>query len=97
MQAFERAYNAACGCIARQELGQAEILLNRAKRNHRFSQLVWVIANIQVELCAASPDLSPDDKKAELLPIMVQLIYVLARQGKKEEAGKLCDTIELNE
>jgi hypothetical protein len=32
MQAFERAYNSACSCIAREELGQAEVLLNRAKR-----------------------------------------------------------------
>jgi signal recognition particle subunit SRP72 len=32
MQGFERAYNAACACIAREELGQAEVLLNRAKR-----------------------------------------------------------------
>jgi signal recognition particle subunit SRP72 len=32
MQAFERAYNTACACIAREEFGQAEVLLNRAKR-----------------------------------------------------------------
>ncbi|KAL9097400.1 MAG: hypothetical protein Q9165_000295 [Trypethelium subeluteriae] len=31
LEAFETAYNAACGCIARGELGQAEILLKRAK------------------------------------------------------------------
>jgi hypothetical protein len=32
LDAFESAYNAACGCIARGELSQADILLNRAKR-----------------------------------------------------------------
>jgi signal recognition particle subunit SRP72 len=32
MQAFERAYNAACGSIARSKFQEAEILLARAKR-----------------------------------------------------------------
>ena len=31
MEAFETAYNAACGCIARGELGQADVLLKRSK------------------------------------------------------------------
>ena len=31
MEAFETAYNAACGSIARGELGQGEVLLKRAK------------------------------------------------------------------
>lgn len=31
LEAFETAYNAACGSIARGELGQADILLKRAK------------------------------------------------------------------
>ena len=31
LEAFETAYNAACGCIARGELGQAEVLLKRSK------------------------------------------------------------------
>jgi signal recognition particle subunit SRP72 len=31
LEAFETAYNAACGCIARGELGQGELLLKRAK------------------------------------------------------------------
>ena len=33
LDAFETAYNAACGCIARGELGQGEVLLKRAKGN----------------------------------------------------------------
>jgi signal recognition particle subunit SRP72 len=32
LEAFESAYNAACASIARGELGQAEVLLKRAKR-----------------------------------------------------------------
>jgi signal recognition particle subunit SRP72 len=31
LEAFETTYNAACGSIARGELGQAEVLLKRAK------------------------------------------------------------------
>ena len=31
LEAFETAYNAACGCIARGELGQGEVLLKRAR------------------------------------------------------------------
>ena len=32
LEAFETAYNAACGCIGRGELGHAEVLLERAVR-----------------------------------------------------------------
>lgn len=31
LEAFETAYNAACGCVARGELAQAEFLLKKAK------------------------------------------------------------------
>jgi len=31
LEAFETAYNAACGSIARGELGQAEVLLRRSR------------------------------------------------------------------
>ncbi|KAI3318224.1 hypothetical protein HD806DRAFT_322384 [Xylariaceae sp. AK1471] len=40
-------------------------------------------------LCEASEDLSADEKKAELLPIMVQHIYVLSQLGKDSEAAAL--------
>ncbi len=36
MEAFETAYNAACGSIARGELGQGEVLLKRAKGTFRY-------------------------------------------------------------
>lgn len=38
LDAFETAYNAACGSIARGELGQAEVLLRRAKELCRHSE-----------------------------------------------------------
>ncbi|KAI0140558.1 hypothetical protein GGR57DRAFT_487774 [Xylariaceae sp. FL1272] len=41
------------------------------------------------DLCEASEDLSADDKHAELLPIMVQHIYVLSQLGKHAEATAL--------
>jgi len=47
MQAFERAYNAACACIAREEFGQAEVLLGRAKRMELLSIQSWLATNSQ--------------------------------------------------
>ena len=41
------------------------------------------------DLCEASEDLSPEEKKVELLPIIVQHIYVLSRLGKDSEAADL--------
>ncbi|KAF2150664.1 hypothetical protein K461DRAFT_259172 [Myriangium duriaei CBS 260.36] len=80
LEAFETAYNAACGCIARGELGQAEVLLKRSK-----------------DLCDALDDLSEDEKRAELLPITVQQVYVLTCLGRTEEAEKLGDAINKTE
>lgn len=77
LEAFETAYNAACGSIARGELGQGEVLLKRAR-----------------DLCNALEDLSPEDKEAELVPITIQQVYVLARLGKEDEARNLAQSIE---
>ncbi|KAI2463997.1 hypothetical protein F4781DRAFT_94901 [Annulohypoxylon bovei var. microspora] len=44
-------------------------------------------------LCEASEDLSADEKKAELLPIIVQQAYVLTRLGKEAEAVALHKSI----
>ncbi|GAM87316.1 hypothetical protein ANO11243_053390 [Dothideomycetidae sp. 11243] len=76
LEAFETAYNAACGCIGRGELGQAEVLLKRSK-----------------DLCNALDDLSDEEKHAELLPIIVQQVYVLASMGRHEDAQQLSKTI----
>ncbi|SMY22579.1 unnamed protein product [Zymoseptoria tritici ST99CH_1A5] len=79
LEAFETAYNAACGSIARGELGQGEVLLKRAK-----------------DLCSAVEDMSEDEKEAELLPIVVQQIYVLAKLGRSEEAEALAKGLDVS-
>lgn len=80
LEAFETAYNAACGSIARGELAQGEVLLKRAKG-----------------LCDALEDLTDDEKYAELLPITVQQVYVLSKQGRVHEAEKLAASIDTKE
>ncbi|KAK8101169.1 hypothetical protein PG999_011543 [Apiospora kogelbergensis] len=76
LEAFETAYNAACGCVARGDLSKASVLLKRAR-----------------DLCNANEDLTDEEKKAELLPIMVQHTYVLTRLGKVAEAAALQKSI----
>lgn len=49
-----------------------------------------------IELCTALEDISEEDKKSELAPIIVQQIYVLSRQGKDEEAKKLCESVDIH-
>ena len=78
LEAFETAYNAACGSIARGELGQGEVLLKRA-----------------VDLCNALEDLSAEEEETELLPITLQQVYVLARQGKSEQAEKVAQSVHV--
>lgn len=78
LEAFETAYNAACGSIARGELGQGEVLLKRAK-----------------DLCNSVEDMTEEEKQAELLPITVQQIFVLTRQGRPEEAAKLAQGLDV--
>ncbi|KAK5699113.1 Signal recognition particle subunit SRP72 [Elasticomyces elasticus] len=77
LEAFETAYNAACGSIARGELGQGEVLLKRAR-----------------DLCNSLEDLSEAEKQAELLPITVQQVYVLARQGRMAQAGEMAQSVD---
>lgn len=56
-----------------------------------------MIANHQPELCRTSEDLTPEDRDAELLPISVQQLYVLIRQGKSEEAESVLQEISVKE
>ncbi|KAH9910069.1 hypothetical protein F4778DRAFT_714008 [Xylariomycetidae sp. FL2044] len=49
------------------------------------------------DLCEASDELSADEKKAELLPIMVQHAYVLSQLGKEAEAAALQKSVVLAE
>ncbi|KAK1059450.1 Signal recognition particle subunit SRP72 [Friedmanniomyces endolithicus] len=78
LEAYETAYNAACGAIARGELGQGEVLLRRAR-----------------DLCNALEDLGEEEKRAELLPIGVQQVYVLARQGRSVQAEEMAREVGL--
>lgn len=50
-----------------------------------------------LELCRTSEDLTPEDRAAELLPIAVQQLYVLIRQGKSEEAESILEEITVKE
>lgn len=52
---------------------------------------------LTIELCRTSEDLTPEDRAAELLPIAVQQLYVLIKQGKSEEAGSILDEITVKE
>ncbi|KAB8072936.1 hypothetical protein BDV29DRAFT_158058 [Aspergillus leporis] len=49
------------------------------------------------EICRTSDDLTPEDRAAELLPIAVQQLYVLIRQGKSEEAESMLEEISVND
>ncbi|OJZ87643.1 hypothetical protein ASPFODRAFT_131573 [Aspergillus luchuensis CBS 106.47] len=49
------------------------------------------------ELCRTSEDLTPEDRAAELLPIAVQQLYVLLRQGKSEEAQSVLEEISVSD
>jgi signal recognition particle subunit SRP72 len=80
LEAFETAYNAACGYIARGDLGAGSLLLKRAR-----------------DLCEALDELTDEEKKAEVLPIMVQQAYVFTRMGKLEEAEALQKMIQIAE
>jgi signal recognition particle subunit SRP72 len=48
------------------------------------------------ELCKTSEYLSPEDKASELLPINIQQLYTLLRQGKLESAEEVAREISLN-
>ncbi|KAK2624823.1 hypothetical protein QTJ16_006016 [Diplocarpon rosae] len=78
LEAFETSYNAACGCIARGDLGPGSVLLKRAR-----------------DLCEALDELSDEEKRAEVLPIMVQQAYVFTKLGKLEEAEALQKMINI--
>ena len=97
LEAFETAYNAGCGSIARGELGQAGILLKRANGTSTAS-FVNTSAHINfVDLCMSLHDLSDVEKQAEVLPIRVQQLYVSTLLGKTDEAGKLASEIPVQE
>lgn len=69
LDAFETAFNSACGAVARCAFGQALVLLKRAK-----------------ELGLLLEDLSEEERKVEVAPVLAQEAYVLAKMGRWEEA-----------
>lgn len=79
-EAFETAYNVACGCIAKGDYKKGNFLLKRAR-----------------DLCEALDELSDEEKRAEVLPIMVQQAFVLTKLGKVEEAEALRKMINISE
>ncbi|KAK4241226.1 hypothetical protein C8A03DRAFT_30568 [Achaetomium macrosporum] len=80
LEAFETAYNAACGCISRGDFAKAAVFLKRSR-----------------DLCEATEDLNEDEKKAELVPILVQQAYVYTKLGKLDEAASLQKLISLDD
>ncbi|KAL1954945.1 hypothetical protein VTO42DRAFT_403 [Malbranchea cinnamomea] len=48
------------------------------------------------ELCESSPDLSAEEKEAELLPIVVQQLYVTQKLGKCGDIGPLLEEITVD-
>ncbi|KAL1900289.1 Signal recognition particle subunit SRP72 [Sporothrix stenoceras] len=49
------------------------------------------------QLCEGSDELSDEDKRAELLPILIQQAYTLTRLGRHEDAAALQKAIDANE
>ncbi len=49
------------------------------------------------DLCGASEELSPEQKREELMPILIQHAYVLTRLGKEVEAIALQRSVVLSE
>ncbi|KAL1842511.1 hypothetical protein VTJ49DRAFT_5117 [Mycothermus thermophilus] len=80
LEAFETAYNAACGCISRGDFAKAAVLLKRSR-----------------DLCEAAEDLDDEEKKAELVPIIVQQAYVCTKLGKLDEAAGLQKSLSLDD
>jgi signal recognition particle subunit SRP72 len=80
LEAFETAYNAACGCISRGDFAKAVVFLKRSR-----------------DLCEATDELTEEEKKAELVPIVVQQAYVFTKLGKLAEAVELQNSLNLDD
>ena len=96
LETFELAYNAACGCIARGELQQGQILLKRAKGmpiiNSCGDELI-----LDPDLCNSSSELTEDEKASERLPIAVQQLYILCALVKLDDVEALLAEINIEE
>ncbi|KAJ5899711.1 hypothetical protein N7495_004455 [Penicillium taxi] len=56
-----------------------------------------MLLNRAKNICQTSDELTPEDRVAELLPILVQYLYVLIRQGKMEQAESLLEDISIED
>ena len=48
----------------------------------------------EIDLCNAL-DLSEEERKEELAPVIAQMIYVLLKQGKVEEAVQVSQNLDI--
>lgn len=88
LDAFETAFNSACISLARGEYGQALVLLKRSKGMlySSMKQLKIVLTRVIIDLCNALEDLSDEEKKLELTPIIAQEVCALINLGRIEDA-----------
>ncbi|KAJ5745155.1 hypothetical protein N7520_010337 [Penicillium odoratum] len=84
---------------SREDLESFETAYNAACLNIAKGEFAQgaVLLNRAKNICQTSEDLSPEDRVAELLPIAVQYLYVLIRQGKTEEAESLLKEISVED
>lgn len=54
-----------------------------------------VLLKRAADLCVSLEDLSEEEREAELLPIKVQRLYVLARLGREHEASELAQSLDI--
>ncbi|KAF2634456.1 hypothetical protein P280DRAFT_258211 [Massarina eburnea CBS 473.64] len=84
---------------AREDLDVFETAYNAACASIARGELAQgeVCLKRAVSLCSALEDLSAEEKAAEILPMTVQHVYILAQMGKLAEAEKLAATIPVTE
>ncbi|KXL50118.1 hypothetical protein M433DRAFT_151492 [Acidomyces richmondensis BFW] len=83
---------------SREDMESFEIMYNYACDSIAQGQLAraGVLLKRAKDLCVKSEDLTDEEKKAELLPITIQQVYVLTSQGKMEEAESLASTLDVS-
>ncbi|KAL0263158.1 Signal recognition particle subunit SRP72 [Diplodia seriata] len=87
------------GKVGREDLEAFETAYNAACSSiacGEFGQGEMLLKRAK-DLCLASEDLTEEDKKAEIMPILIQQIYVLHKLRKFDEAAKLADEVSLQE
>lgn len=50
----------------------------------------------QLKLCVSATDLREEQKRNELLPIIVQQAYIISKQGRQEESAKICENVTVD-